>query len=451
MNERILIGDLGQHIGEQVSISGWVSVRRDQGKLVFFDFRDRSGIVQGVVLPGDEALMAIAKDTRTESAVRISGIVNKRPEKNVQEGKINGDIELEIKGIEILSRAEEVPFDKDADDLTIETRFDYRPFTLRSQRDRDIFTVQSTILRAFRQILDDEGFMEFQAPVLVGGDAEGGSAVFEIPDYYGKKAFLATSGQLYKQIMVGPFERVMTIAKTFRAEKSATTRHLSEITQLEFEMGFVDTHEPVMDMLEKVTRFISTEVATAHADILARLGTTPAALPAEKYPRFTLTEAQEIIEREFGGKCVGEPDLEPEHERQICEYAKREFGSDFVFITHFPNTKRAFYTYADPENPDSTLSFDLLFRGLEINSGSKRIHDYQELLKKMASRGMDPEKFSFYLQAFKYGMPPHGGCSTGLERITMRMLELGNAKEASAFPRDMNRIDNLLSETAPED
>lgn len=450
-----MIAELGGHVGETVSIAGWVAVRRDQGKLVFFDFRDRSGVVQGVVLPGDEALMERAKETRNEFVVSVTGIVNKRPERNVQADKQNGDIELEIKGIEILTRAEELPFDKDAEDLTIETRFDYRPYTLRSQRDRDIFTVQATILRAFRDALTNRGFTEFQAPVLVGGDAEGGSAVFEIPDYYGHKAFLATSGQLYKQIMVGPFERVMTIAKTFRAEKSATTRHLAEITQLEFEMGFVETHEPVMEMLETVIRAISTAVADEHAPILERLGTTPALLPQEAFPRFRLSEAQEIIEREFGGKAVGELDLEPEHERQICEYAKREFGSDFVFITHFPNKKRAFYTYADPENPESTLSFDLLFRGLEINSGSKRIHDYHELLKKMESRGMDPEKFSFYLQAFKYGMPPHGGCSTGLERITMRILELGNAKEASTFPRDMNRIDHLLSEkvseTAPED
>jgi nondiscriminating aspartyl-tRNA synthetase len=455
MQERTLISELGSHIGETVSISGLIAVRRDQGKLVFFDFRDRSGTVQGVVLPSKdtegEALMETAKDTRQEYSVRVEGIVNKRPEKNVQADKQNGDIELEIKGMTILSRAEEMPFDKESEDLTIETRFDYRPFTLRSQRDRDIFTVQATILRTFRDALFSNGFTEFQAPVLVGGDAEGGSAVFEIPDYYGKRAFLATSGQLYKQIMVGPFERVMTIAKTFRAEKSATTRHLAELTQLEFEMGFVDTHEPVMDMLEEVTRSISETVANEHTDILARRGTTPALLPKGKYPRFRLSEAQEIIEREFGGKAVGEPDLEPEHERQICEYAKRELGSDFVFITHFPNTKRAFYTYADPENPDSTLSFDLLFRGLEINSGSKRIHNYQDLLTKMESRGMDPEKFSFYLQAFKYGMPPHGGCSTGLERITARMLELTNVKEASSFPRDMTRIDTPLSESAPED
>ncbi len=443
---RVLIGELSSHVGQSVTIAGYVDVRRDQGKMVFFDFRDRTGSVQGVTLPNSPALET-AKDTKVEYVVAVTGNVNKRPEKNVQAGKQNGDIELEILGIEILSKAEELPFDKEVPDLTIETRFDYRPYTLRSQRDRDIFSVQATILKAFREALTTRGFTEFQAPVLVGGDAEGGSAVFEIPDYYGKRAYLATSGQLYKQIMVGPFERVMTIAKTFRAEKSATTRHLAEITQLEFEMGYVDSHVEVMETLETVIRDIVETVTDKHADALARLGTTPALLPEKPFPVFRLSEAQEIIEKEFGGKAVGEPDLEPEHERQICEYAKREHGSDFVFITHFPNKKRAFYTAQDPENPDSSLSFDLLFRGLEINSGAKRIHNYEELVEKMKSRGMDPEKFSFYLQAFKYGIPPHGGCSTGLERITARMLELQNVKEASTFPRDMNRIDLFLSET----
>ena len=450
MEERTLIKDLSGKAGETVTIKGFVDVRRDQGKLVFFDFRDRSGTVQGVVLPGDEALMEAAKEIRNEHIVTVSGIVNKRPEKNVQQGKLNGDIELEVKGISALVIPAELPFDKDADDLSIETRFDYRPFTLRSQRDRDIFAVQSTILKAFRDTLRAQDFTEFTAPVLVGGDAEGGAAVFEIPDYYGKRAFLATSGQLYKQIMVGPFERVMTVAKTFRAEKSATTRHLSEIVQLEFEMGFVKSHEEVMDMLEHVARGVSTAVAEAHGDVFERFGVAPALLPEGQFPRFTLREAQEIIEREFGGTAVGEPDMEPEHERQICQYAKEKLGSDFVFITHFPTTKRAFYTMADPENPELSLSFDLLFRGLEINSGAQRIHDYTELVAKMESRDMEPEKFSYYLQAFKYGIPPHGGCSTGLERITARMLELQNVKEASTFPRDMNRIDLLLSEAQPE-
>jgi nondiscriminating aspartyl-tRNA synthetase len=441
---RVLIGDLGGHAGETVSISGWVNVRRDQGKMVFFDFRDRSGLVQGVVLPGSPAI-EIAKEVRTEYVVRVEGIVNKRPEKNVQAGKQNGDIELEVKGIEILSAPKELPFEKDTD-LNIDTRFDYRPFTLRSDRDRAIFSVQATIIDTFRTTLRAEGFTDFQAPVLVGGDAEGGSAVFKIEDYYGHEAFLATSGQLYKQIMVGPFERVMTIAKTFRAEKSATTRHLAEITQLEFEMGFIESQRDVMAMQEKVMRAVCTAVAEKHKNAFTLLGTEPALLPEKEFPTFTLREAQEIIEKEFGGKAVGELDLEPEHERELCEYAKREFGSDFVFITNFPRKKRAFYTYATPSNEENSESFDLLFRGLEITSGAQRIHNYDELVAKMESRGMDPEKFSFYLQAFKYGLPPHGGCSTGLERITARMLGLANVKEASAFPRDMHRIDLSLAQ-----
>lgn len=441
--ERILIKELGSHKGRTVTIQAWVDVARQQGKMAFFDFRDRSGKVQGVVF-GKPELLEIAKTVKNEWIVSVTGVVNTRPEKNVKADVQNGDIELEITDIEAIVKPQELPFEKDTE-LNIDTRFDYRPFTLRSERDRDIFTVQATIMDAFRASLRGQDFVDFQAPALVGGDAEGGAAVFELTNYYGKRAFLATSGQLYKQIMTGVFERVMTVAKTFRAEKSATTRHLSEITQLEFEMAFVKGPEDVMDVLERVMRDIVTLVTERHSDALTRLGTNPAALPDKPFPRFTLREAQEIIEKEFNVKAVGELDMEPEHERQICEYAKRELGSDFVFITRFPTKKRAFYTMADPADPEWSLSFDLLFRGLEINSGAQRIHDYDELVKKMEAKGMEPEKFSYYLQAFKYGIPPHGGCSTGLERITARMLELQNVKEASAFPRDMNRIDNRLT------
>jgi nondiscriminating aspartyl-tRNA synthetase len=441
--ERILISELSGHTGATVTIKGWVDVARQQGKMAFFDFRDRTGMVQGVVF-GKPELLEGAKEIKNEDIVTVEGIVNKRPEKNVKAGVLNGDIELEITALSVLSKANELPFEKDTE-LNIDTRFDYRPFTLRSVRDRDIFTVQATIVDGFRTSLRGQGFIDFQAPALVGGDAEGGAAVFEIPDYYGRRAFLATSGQLYKQIMVGVYERVMTIAKTFRAEKSATTRHLSEITQLEFEMAFVDGPADVMRVLETVVRDIVNLVAERHADALLRLNTTPALLPEGAFPAFALREAQEIIEREYSIKAVGELDMEPEHERLICEYAKNKFGSDFVFITRFPTRKRAFYTMADPADPEWSLSFDLLFRGLEINSGAQRIHSYTELLEKMKTKDMDPDKFSFYLQAFKYGIPPHGGCSTGLERLTARMLELHNVKEASVFPRDMNRIDNRLT------
>lgn len=435
MKERVLIGDLGSHVGQEVSISGWIEVRRDQGKMVFFDFRDRTGQVQGVVLPQSEALET-AKTTRQEFVVRVMGAVNKRPEKNAQAGKQNGDIELEVKSMEIISKAQETPFEKDTD-LNIDTRFDYRPFTLRSSRDRDIFTVQATILDAYRSSLSRQGFTEFTAPALVGGDAEGGAAVFKVNYYNDKTAYLATSPQLYKQIMVGAFERVFTIAKIFRAEKSATTRHLSELTQMDFEMGFVESELDVMQVLEQTIRDTVNTVKEKHAEVFTRLGAEAPAL-GDKFPILTLAEAHETL------GVPAEDDMTPEHERAICEWALKEHGSDFVFITRFPTAARAFYTMSADER--LSKGFDLLFRGLEINSGAQRIHDYDEMVKRIEERGMDPKKFAFYLQAFKYGMPPHGGCSTGLERFTMKMLNLTNVKEASVFPRDMNRIDISLSE-----
>ncbi|MES3031227.1 MAG: aspartate--tRNA(Asn) ligase [Patescibacteria group bacterium] len=442
--ERTYIKDLSAQVGKEALIKGYIDIRRNQGKMVFFDFRDMTGKVQGVVLPGNTEALEVSKDTRPEWVVEVTGKVNKRPEKNVQAGKQNGDIELEVLSIKILSQAKELPFEKDTE-LNLETYLDHLPLTLRSQKAKDIFTMQATLVEEYRQSLRRQSFTEFQAPALVGGDAEGGSAAFKVNYYYDQPAFLATSPQLYKQIMVGAFERAFTIAKIFRGEKSATTRHLSELTQMDFEMGFIKDHTDVMNTLETVIRDVVKVAEEKHTDIFARMNVPVPAL-GEKFPVLTLLEAQEIIEKNFGGKAVGEPDLEPEHEKQICEWALKEKGSDFVFITHFPTTKRAFYTYADEKDPTLTKSFDLLFRGLEINSGSQRIHNYDELVEKMKSRGLDVEKFSFYLEAFKFGLPPHGGCSTGLERLTARMLNLGNVKEASAFPRDMNRIDRLLSQ-----
>ncbi|HVX90500.1 MAG TPA: aspartate--tRNA(Asn) ligase [Candidatus Paceibacterota bacterium] len=432
--ERTLIGELSGKVGKTVLIQGWVDVRRDQGKMVFFDFRDRSGMVQGVTLPGSPALET-AKEIKNEYVVAVEGIVNERPAKNIQAGKQNGDIELEVRGIEMISPARDLPFEKDTD-LNLDTRLDYRPYTLRSQRDRDIFTVQATIVNAYRTALASRGFTEFQAPALVGGDAEGGAAVFKVGYFYDKPAYLATSPQLYKQIMVGAVERAFTIARIFRAEKSATTRHLSELTQMDFEMGFVKDEHDVMDVLEDVVRDTVNAVAAKHADVFVRFGTEVPHL-GKKFPVLTLAEAHKTL------GVTPEDDMSPEHERAICEWARKEHDSDFVFITRFPTAARAFYTMGDPAG--ESRGFDLLFRGLEINSGAQRIHDYDEMVERIQSRGMDAGKFSFYLQAFKYGMPPHGGCSTGLERFTMKMLDLPNVKEAALFPRDLNRIDVLLA------
>ncbi len=442
--ERTYIKEVGQNVGETVKISGWIDVRRDHGKLVFFDIRDVSGKVQAVVLPSHEEAHVIAQKLRAEWVVSISGQVNKRPEKMVKAGVVNGDIELEILSIEVLSEASELPFDKDAE-LNLDTYFDNLPLTLRRERAKDIFTLQATIVDAYRNSLRSQGFTEFQAPALVGGDAEGGAAAFKVEYYNNQTAFLATSPQFYKQIMVGSFERVFTIAKIFRAEKSATTRHLSELTQMDFEMGFIkDEREPMM-VLQKTVQEVVAVVSERHAVMFPRFNTTSPLAPRE-FPVFTLAEAQAIVAKEYNRTIEDANDMSPEDERQICEWAKKSHNSDFVFITRFPTKKRAFYTYEDPSEAPLSRGFDLLFRGLEINSGAQRIHDHDALIARMKERGLDPSKFAFYLKAFKYGMPPHGGSSTGLERFTARMLELSNVKEASAFPRDMNRIDNLLSQ-----
>ena len=427
--ERIYIGDLREHIGDSVLIKGWISVRRDQGKLVFFDVRDRSGSVQAVVLSKSNALAA-AKEIRPEWVVSIKGIVNKRPEKNINPNMQNGDIELEIGEIETLSKARELPFELGVE-TNLDTYFDYMPYTLRSEKVKQIFKVQETIIRSFREALKREEFTEFQAPVLVGADAEGGAAAFPVEYYYDQKAYLATSPQLYKQIMVGVYERVFATPKVFRAEKHSTSRHLPEYTSLDFEMGFIDDHKDVMQMLEGTIRHIVNSVVEMH-DIAQPL------IPG-KIPILKLREAQKIL------NVPEEPDLDPEHERQICEWAKEKHASEFIFITHYPVSKRPFYTYEDENDPGFTKSFDLLFRGLEITTGGQRIHDHDLLIERIQSRGLDPKRFSFYLQTFKYGMPPHGGSATGLERITARLLNLVNVKEATLFPRDLNRIDNLLS------
>ena len=442
--ERTYIKDLKEHVAKEVLIKGWIDVRRDQGKLVFFDFRDMTGLVQGVVLPNaSEEAKEEASKVRTEWVVEVVGKVNQRPEKNVQQDKLNGSIELEVTSIKALSPAVDVPFELGVD-VNLDTHLDNLPYTLRTQRSKDIFKMQAAILNGYRNSLRDQGFTEFIAPALVGGDAEGGAAVFKVQYFNEQTAYLATSPQLYKQIMTGVFERAFTIAKVFRAEKSTTTRHIAEITQMDFEMGFINDEREVMAVLERTIKDTVKSVASECAQVFANFRTEVPLIP-EKFPVFTLAEAQAIVAKEYNRTIEDTSDMSPEDERQICEYAKKNLGSDFVFITRFPTKKRAFYTFEDQSEAPFSRGFDLLFRGLEIDSGAQRIHDYNELIARIKERGMDPEKFSFYLQAFKYGMPPHGGCSTGLERFTARMLELQNVKEATSFPRDMTRIDNRLS------
>jgi nondiscriminating aspartyl-tRNA synthetase len=440
--ERTLIKDLSAQVGKEVHIAGSIDVRRDQGKLVFFEFRDVTGKVQGVVLPSHKEALEAAKDIRPEWVVCVHGAINKRPEKNVQAGKLNGDIELEVKQIQVLSRAKELPFDLAAP-INIDTYLDYMPFTLRADKRRAVFKVQAHIVKAFRQYFTSEGFTEFQAPKLIGDDAEGGANSFDVT-YFKHVAHLAQSPQLYKQIMVGVFERVFAVGNVYRAEKHSTTRHLNEYTSLDIEMGFIKDHT---DIMKAETGFLKAAVKELQANCAAEFTLLGAEIPnvPDEIPALSLREAQKLITKETGNDCTNEPDLEPEHERWLCAYAKKTWNSDFIFVTNFPTAKRPFYTYRDEKDPTYTKGFDLLFRGVEITTGAQRIHDYDALVSSMQDKKLNPEKFVYYLQAFKYGMPPHGGFGLGLERITQKLLGLENVKEATLFPRDLNRIDGLLS------
>lgn len=442
--DRILISELHERVGKTATINGYVDVRRDHGKLIFLVIRDRTGYVQAVALPNHDGVVAEASKLRAEFVVSVTGNVNKRPEKMVKADEPNGDIELEILSIEILSQAQELPFDKDAE-LNLDTMLDYRPLTLRREREHAIFKVQHEIVQAYRDFLTSEGFSEFQAPKIVGDDAEGGSGVFKLEYLKDKDAYLATSPQLYKQIMVGVLERVFSIGNVFRAELHSTTRHLNEYTSLDIEMGFIKDHTDIMAVEEKLMRFTVERMRERCAGEFTLLNAELPMLPTEQFPYMKLREAQELIFKETGADKRAEPDLEPEDERWLCEYAHEKLGSDFIFITHYPVSKRPFYIYEDENDKGFTKSFDLLFRGVEITTGGQRVHDHHILVEKIKEKGLNPESFSFYLQAFKYGLPPHGGWGMGLERLTQKFLNLSNVKEATLFPREINRIDTLLS------
>jgi len=442
---RTYIKDLNTHIGETVLVKGWVAVRRDQGKMVFIDFRDMSGVVQCVVLPNHIEAIGAIKDVRLEWVLSITGIVNKRPEKNVKAGVLNGDVELEVTGLEVLAEAAPLPFDMSIDGYNVDltTELDNRALVLRQPKLQAIFKVQETIIDSFREFMKQNNFFEFQAPSITPATAEGGAEVFQV-DYFDKKAYLSQSPQLYKQIVMSAFERCFSVNKVFRAEPSSTTRHLTEVVSLDAEMAFIDSWKDVRDMAEETVRFILKQIELKNSDHIKTLGAT---LPVmiEKTPTLSLSEVQEKIFQKSGRDVRGEKDTNPQDEREISEIIKDETGSDFVFIYGYPTRKKPFYVYPNPENPEFNEGMDLICRGVEWLSGGRRINSYDQLMKHVEEWNMDPEKIKMFLQAFKYGVPPEGGFAFGAERITMQILGLKNIREATMFPRDMNRIDEKLN------
>ena len=450
---RTLILDCKSKVGEQVKICGFVYSKRDHGKISFLDITDRSGIVQVVVANtahlggaparGGATVRGDSNSLHPQDVVCITGKVAKRPEHLINKNIPTGEIEISAENIEILSKAEELPFDMGGKDLSLQlpTLLDFRSLTLRHPKVKSIFKVQATLLEGFRNAAKSLSCTEIVVPTIVAGATEGGAEVFKI-DYLEHKAYLSQSPQLYKQMLVPVLERVFTIAKAYRAEPSVTTRHLTESTQMDMEIGFVEFEE-LLDCLEDTAVKMLKFVEDKCPDILSEFGVEK--ILYHKIPRLSLREAQEIILKEFGRDNRKEKDLTPQDEIDLCQWSKEKHKSDFVTITHFPTAAKPFYTMPDPKDPEYSLSYDLLFRGVEVMSGSQRINDCKKLTESIKSRGMNPDNFEMYLQAFKFGMPPEGGFSFGLERITMHVLNLSNIREASLFPRDMERVDVRLS------
>jgi len=459
--KRVLIKDTTKYLNKKIKICGWVNSRRDHGGIVFLDLRDRSGILQILVSPdlakdrGDESKDSSLSFTRLclarikeEYVLEIEGKIQKRPIKMINPELETGQIELAAEKVKILAPSRPLPFDLKDLKLSLPVLLDYRPLTLRNKKIKAIFRIQEEVILSFRKTLKNLGFTEFESPTIVPTIAEGGAEVFHI-NYYNYDAYLAQSPQLYKQILVPAFERVFTVTHVYRAEPSVTTRHLAEYISLDIEMGFINFWEDLMEICEIVFRNMFSDI---EKNCQKELKVWKATLPkmGKKIPRLKMREAQEIIFKRTGQDHRKEIDLEPEDEKEICQFSKEKYGSELIFITHYPTKKRPFYTFPDPEDPEYTLSFDLLCRGLEIVTGGRRINEYEKLVKNIKKWGNKPKDFAFYLQAFKYGMPPEGGFALGAERIVKQILGLENIREASLFPRDMERIDQRLSILQPK-
>ncbi|TAN58460.1 aspartate--tRNA(Asn) ligase [Patescibacteria group bacterium] len=426
----VLVNDLNKHIGSEVRVRGWTHKIRKLGGMNFLMLRDRTGVVQAAI---EGEVAEKIKGIGVESVISVRGKV-------VKEDRAPGGVEIKAADIEIVSKvSDEIPLEINKKDLpaNIDTVLEYRPIALRHAKEQAIFMVQAEIAKSFADFFKGEGFTQIFTPKLVAAGAEGGAGLFKV-DYFDRKAFLGQSPQLYKQIMVGVFERVFEIGHVYRAEEHNTSRHLNEVVQMDIEMGFIDGQDDVMDIQEEFLKRLSQDLKRNYSKEFEMHG---ASIPeVTKIPRLTLEEVQKLIEKEYKKECRGLPDLDPEHEKMICEYMQKQGKGDYVFVTHFPAKKKPFYLMDDAEHEGKSLSFDLLFRGIEISSGGQRNHLYDVQVEKFKRMGYDPENFKDYLSIFKYGMPPHGGWSIGLERITMKMLGLSNVRQASLFPRDRHRL-----------
>jgi len=431
MKERVMIKDIPHHKGDKVCIAGWVHSIRKLGGVSFILLRDRTGIAQLVT-----SSSTIKKhDLRLETVITARGQVH-------EDSRAEMGVEVKLQEVQVLARpSKTLPIivnDKaEFQKLELETLLNNRVLSLRNPRRSLIFTLQAEVIDCFRTYLRKKGFTEVTTPKIIVTGTEGGTQLFTV-DYFDRLAYLAQSPQFYKQMLVGAgYERVFEIGHVYRAEEHNTSRHLNEYVSLDYEMGFIENEHDVMDMEEGLIHYMFERINKNLPHILKEYEQT---LPVpQKIPRLPVKQACTILEKEYNKKMPGY-DLDPEGEKLICEWAMKNYGTELLFLTEYPRSKRPVYTMPLKQDPDFTGSFDLLFRGLEITTGGQRIHNYEMLVDAFKKRSLNPSDYDYYLDTFAYGMPPHGGLAIGLERITQQILGLANIREASIFPRDRSRL-----------
>lgn len=433
---RTLARELSGKIGETVTVSGWLHKKRLLGGLNFIAIRDRSGLTQTLVKDKDEVEKLRSLQVGTVLSVTGTVVADERAPGGAELHDVTLDVQVPVTDeppIEI-----DKPISHKSENL--DTLFEYRVLSLRNLQEQKVFKIRSSLTRYIRDFLNGQEFVEIDTPKLLAEATEGGAEVFQL-DYFGKTATLAQSPQFYKQIMVGVFERVYEIGHSYRAEPSATTRHLTELTMLDIEMGFVDGHDEVLDMVGNMTSDVLRRVYDEHGDDLKSLNAPELKLPEDgKVPRFTITEIHDMYTKATGTDTTAEKDLTPDEERWIAEHARKNLGTDLVYAVDFPAVAGKFYhKFKD----DGTVAWgDLLFRGLEIATVPLRENNYEKMIEQMTAAGLDVshEGFKYYLQAFKYGLPQHGGCGFGIDRLVQKTVGLANVKEATLFPRDIHRL-----------
>jgi nondiscriminating aspartyl-tRNA synthetase len=434
--DRVLNREVAKNVGQEVSVQGWLHKKRLLGGLNFIVLRDRSGILQMVVDKPEE--VEKLRGMQLGTILSVTG-------KAVEEQRAPGGAELHDVQITVdvpVTYESPIEIDKPLSHKpeNLDTLFEYRPIGLRNLQETAIFKVQSAITRAIREYFYSQEFTEIRTPKLLAAATEGGAEVFKM-DYFGKEATLAQSPQFYKQIMVGVFERVFEIAPVYRAEPSATTRHMTEYVSVDGEMGFIKI-EDLKNLLSGLLNYVSDSIWEHNEPELKSLNATKPTL-TEQIPSISMAEIHEKYTKEIGTSTVGEKDLRPDEERFICDYAKKNLESEAVFVTDWPASEMKFYHKAQPDNPELADRIDLLFRGVEIVTGSMRENNYDIVEKQLVEQaGGDPSDPGFrpLLMAMQAGMPPHGGFGMGLERLTQKFLGLHNVKEATIFPRDINRL-----------